>query len=199
MMTRFVGIDPSTKTGFVSLDENGQVDRAKELTGVGKEDPRRMVTLINEIIAHVKPDDIVCIEGFPFDTQRAMFAGGLHHGIRNELFKRKIPYYEAAPNAVKKFVNVSGWTGEKGSKVRLKDKEKKRAVMQATFEHFEFEHKSDNVVDAYILAKIAEILWTVNSGISCSINEGFLPTYQAEVIQTILNPETKPKKKKAKS
>jgi crossover junction endodeoxyribonuclease RuvC len=197
-MTRFLGIDPSTKTGFVALDENGQVVRAKELTGVGKEDPRRMVTLINEIIAHVKPDDIVCIEGFPFDTQRAMFAGGLHHGIRNELFKRKIPYYEVAPNAVKKFVNVSGWTGEKGSKVRLKDKEKKQAVMQATFEHFEFEHNSDNVVDAYILAKIAEMLWIVNSGISCSINEGFLPTYQAEVIQTILNPETKPKKKKAK-
>lgn len=183
---RFVGIDPSTKTGFVALDGDGQVVRAKELTGVGKEDPKRMVTLINEVVSHFQPGDIVCIEGFPFDTQRAMFAGGIHHGIRNELFKRKMDYYEAAPNAVKKFVGVTGWEGEPGSKKRLTGPQKKRAVMKAVYEHFGFEHKSDNVVDAYILAQIAKDIWTVNSGIECSLNNGFLPKYQAEVIQTIL-------------
>src|SRR5207253_2167966 len=109
---RFVGIDPSTKTGFVALDYGGIVLKEKELKGVSSQDPKRMVTLIDEIIAHVQPGDFICIEGFPFDTQRAMFAGGLHWGIRNELFKRGISYYEAAPNAVKKFVNVTGWVGE---------------------------------------------------------------------------------------
>lgn len=188
-MTRFIGIDPSTKTGFVALDEHGQVIRAKELTGVGGEDPRRMSTLIDEIIAHVKPGDYICIEGFPFDTQRAMFAGGLHHGIRNELFKRKLSYHEVAPNAVKKFVDVSGWTGEKGSKVRLTGPQKKRAVMNATFEHFGFEHKSDNVVDAYILAQIAlKIHWWYE------VSQA-MPKYQSEVIQAILEPS----KKKAKA
>jgi crossover junction endodeoxyribonuclease RuvC len=123
-----------------------------------------------------------------------MFAGGLHHGIRNELYKRKLPYHEVAPNAVKKFVNVSGWEGEVGSKKRLTGPQKKRAVMNATYEHFGFEHKSDNVVDAYILARIALEIWV---GRGCELQ--LLYPYQAEVIETILNPETKPKKKKAKS
>lgn len=183
---RFIGIDPSTKTGFVAIDEQGQVIRAKELTGVGSEDPRRMSTLIDEIVAHVKPGDLICIEGFPYDTQRAMFAGGLHHGIRNELFKRKLPYNEVAPNAVKKFVNVTGWIGEKGSKQRLTGPQKKRAVMKAVYEHFGFEHKSDNVVDAYILARIAQEIWV---GRGCELK--LLLPYQAEVIQTILSPQKK--------
>ncbi|MGG4449629.1 hypothetical protein [Brevibacillus porteri] len=60
---RFVGIDPSTKTGFVALDEKGNVIRQKELTGVGDVDPYRMRTLIHEVKDHVRPDDFVCIEG----------------------------------------------------------------------------------------------------------------------------------------
>lgn len=191
---RFVGIDPSTKTGFVALDKNGEILRAKELTGVSNEDPRRMVTLIDEVVTHLQPGDFICIEGFPFDTQRAMFAGGLHHGIRNELFKRKLPYYEIAPNAVKKYVNVTGWVGEKGNKKRLTGPQKKKAVMDAVVREFGFYNNSDNVVDAFILAKIAKDLWTINSRNQCSINEGFLPNYQAEVLQNILYPQ----KKKAK-
>lgn len=152
---RFVGIDPSTKTGFVALDLTGQVLVAKEITGVGNEDPRRMITLIYDIMLHLKPTDVISIEGFPFDTQRAMFAGGLHHGIRNELYKKKLKYFEVAPNSVKKFVNETGWKGEPGNKVRLKGKEKKRAVMDAVERHFGFTHRSDNVVDAYILAQIS--------------------------------------------
>lgn len=188
---RFVGIDPSTKTGFVALDEHGDVIRAKELTGVGDLDPKRMITLINEIVTHLQPGDIICIEGFPYDTQRAMFAGGLHHGIRNELYKRKLSYYEVAPNAVKKFVAVTGWTGEVGSKTRLTGPQKKRAVMKAVYEHFNFEHKSDNVVDAYILARIARELYLEISGIHLFGR----PQYQDEVIKTILHPEPTKKKK----
>jgi crossover junction endodeoxyribonuclease RuvC len=194
-MTRFVGIDPSTKTGFVALDEKGQVVRAKELSGVSGQDPKRMVTLIHEVISHVQKDDIICIEGFPFDTQRAMFAGGLHHGIRNELFKRKMDYFEVAPNAVKKFVNVTGWTGEVGQKVRLKDKEKKAAVMDAVMDHYRFTHSSDNIVDAFILAQIAYEIHVEKQDVR--FHE--LPSYQSEVIQQILNPAPKVKKsKKAK-
>ncbi|TYS68676.1 hypothetical protein FZC76_06945 [Sutcliffiella horikoshii] len=183
---RFVGIDPSTKTGFVALDEHGEVIRAKELTGVGSVDPKRMITLINEVISHIQPDDIICIEGFPFSTQKAMFAGGLHHGIRNEIYKRKLSYYEAAPNAVKKFVNITGWEGEKGSKKRLTGPQKKKAIMKAVEEHFGFTHRSDNVVDAYILAHVARLSWIVKEGIDGFENSGTLPTYQYEVVYKIL-------------
>lgn len=179
-MTRFVGIDPSTKTGFVALSPGGELLRAKELTGIGSEDPRRMVTLIHEIISHVKPGDIICIEGFPYDTQRAMFAGGLHHGIRNELFKRNLNYYEVAPNAVKKFVNVTGWVGEPGNKRRLKAKEKKTAVMNAVNEHYGFIDSSDNIVDAYILARIAQEITFEGTVLR------YLPKHQEEVINKVL-------------
>jgi crossover junction endodeoxyribonuclease RuvC len=192
---RFVGIDPSTKTGFVALDTNGDVLRAKELTGVGDKDPRRMITLIDEVVAHLLPGDFICIEGFPYDTQKAMFAGGLHHGIRNEMYKRKLNYYEVAPNTVKKFVNVSGWEGEKGNKIRLTGPQKKKAVMKAAAEHFGFIHKSDNVVDAYILAEIARCLFHEFNG-----KPIVKFSYQQEVIQTIIEPpskEKKPKKKKS--
>ncbi|MFJ7756296.1 hypothetical protein ACQKGI_20110 [Peribacillus muralis] len=196
---RFVGIDPASKTGFAAIDEDGVVLRGKELTGLGDKDPKRMSTLIDEIIAHIRKDDVICIEGFPFDTQKAMFAGGLHWGIRNTLYKRGFTYYEAAPNAVKKYVNVSGWVGEVGRKKRLTGPQKKKVVMQAVYEQYGFSHPSDNVVDAYILAEIAKDLWTVESGIECAINSGYLSSYQAEVIDTILNPVAKPKKKVAKA
>lgn len=176
---RFVGIDPASKTGFVAKDEHGNVLREKELTGIGDKDPKRMTTLIHEIITHVKPDDLIVIEGFPYDTQRAMFAGGLHHGIRNELYKRKIPYYEVAPNAVKKFVGVTGWVGEVGSKKRLTGPQKKKAVMKAVFEFFGYKNKSDNIVDAYIMAEIARCIGLGPENITRY-------KHQLEVISTIL-------------
>lgn len=172
---RFIGIDPASKTGFIALDENGQVLKAKELTGIGDKDPKRMTSLIYDVILHIQKGDIICIEGFPFSTQKAMFAGGLHHGIRNELYKRGFKYYEVAPNAVKKYVGVTGWEGEPGDKKRLKGPAKKKAVMQAVKQHFGFNHSSDNVVDAYIMARIA----------MAAKNGNVEKAYQAEVLTKV--------------
>ncbi|MGW8428846.1 hypothetical protein ACWGJQ_25940 [Peribacillus simplex] len=58
---RFVGIVPASKTGFVALNEDGVVLREKELTCLGDKDPKRMSTLIDEIIAHIRRGDIICI------------------------------------------------------------------------------------------------------------------------------------------
>jgi crossover junction endodeoxyribonuclease RuvC len=187
---RFVGIDPSTKTGFVALDDRGMVVREKELTGVGSQDPKRMITLINEIVAHVQPEDFICIEGFPFSTQKAMFAGGLHHGIRNELYKRQLTYYEVAPNAVKKYVGVTGWTGEKGSKKRLTGPQKKKAVMQAVMNDYRYQHKSDNVVDAFILAQVAFHLFVVKE-----TGESHSTLNKTQVIESIIQAKAEMKMK----
>lgn len=78
-------------------------------------------------------------------------------------------------------MSVTGWTGEVGNKKRLTGPQKKRAVMNAVKDHYGFINKSDNIVDAYILAQIA---WTIyqfdrTDFIGC-------PTYQAEVIKTIM-------------
>ncbi|MFP3488828.1 hypothetical protein R0K20_14585, partial [Staphylococcus sp. SIMBA_130] len=82
-MTRFIGIDPSTKTGFVALAIGGTVLRAKELTGVGSKDPKRMITLIDNIMEHIQKDDFIVIEGFAYGAQGqgVSFQYGLGHGI----------------------------------------------------------------------------------------------------------------------
>ncbi|WP_162990371.1 hypothetical protein [Mesobacillus foraminis] len=54
----------------------------------------------------------------------------------------------------KKFVNVTGWVGQKGIKKHLTNK--KNAVKKACFEHFGFEDNSDNMVDAYLTDRIAQ-------------------------------------------
>ncbi|USK54386.1 hypothetical protein LIS82_22975 [Cytobacillus solani] len=178
---RFVGIDPSTKTGFVALDEHGQVLREKELTGIGDLDPKRMRTLIDEVIEHIKKDDIVAIEGFGFASQQAIQNGGIGWGIRMALDARKISYIEVAPNALKKYVGVTGFIGEKGNKKRLSGPEKKKAVKKAVIDHFKYTHKSDNVIDAYVLAQIALSHFVVQETESIT-----LINYQSEVIDTIL-------------
>lgn len=154
---RFVGIDPSTKTGFVALNQNGDVLKEKELVGVGSLDPKRMVTLVDQIVSHVRPDDFICIEGFSFNStgQGVDFQYGLGWNIRNSLFRRSINYIDVAPAAVKKYIGVTGWVGDPGNKRRLKGPEKKKAVMAAVKEIYGFTHKSDNIVDAYIIARIA--------------------------------------------
>jgi crossover junction endodeoxyribonuclease RuvC len=184
---RFVGIDPSTKTGFVAIDAHGQVLKEKEITGIGSVDPKRMRTMIVDIMAHIQPDDIIAIEGFGFASQQAVQNGGIGWGIRMALDGRKMNYIEVAPNAVKKYVNVSGWEGEKGSKKRLTGPEKKKIVKNAVNKHFNYAHKSDNVIDAYVLAQIALSHFVAQEADSIQ-----LMNYQAQVIETILNP---PKKK----
>lgn len=182
---RFIGLDPSTKTGFVALDESGQVLRAKELTGLGSEDPTRMITLIDEVMAHMQKGDIIVIEGFGFATQQGIQLGGIGWGVRMALTRRGFKYFEVAPNAVKKFVSVTGWTGEVGDKKRLTGPQKKRAVMNAVKEQYGFINKSDNIVDAYILAQIARTIYQFdrNDFIGCTKN-------QTEVIKTILGNKT---------
>lgn len=139
---RFVGIDPSTKTGFVALHSEGNVLVAKELTGVGKEDPQRMATLIGEVIAHPKQGDIVCIEGFGYASQQAIQLGGIGWGIRIAMHCRGMKYTEVAPSQLKKFASGKGNT-------------KKDELAVHVYKQWEFESKSDNVRDAFVLAQIA--------------------------------------------
>lgn len=163
---RFVGIDPSTKTGFVALDEDGSVIRAKELTGIGNKDPMRMVSLIDDIMAHIRRDDVVCIEGFAFGAkgQGVAFQYGLGHGIRNALFIRGILPAIVTPAQLKKFATGKGNT-------------KKDAMAVPIYKHWGFDHSSDNVRDAFVLAQIARSLIT-----------GQVKTaYQADVYKAILN------------
>lgn len=156
---RFVGIDPSTKTGFVALDERGRVLVAKEIEGIGDKDPRRMLTMIDEIMLHVQRDDVINIENFGFNSQQAVQMGGIGWGIRMRLYALRMPYTDVAPASLKSFIGVTGWKGEKGRKERLAGKEKKQAVAEAVKARFNFEHPNNNIVDAYVLSRMALEEW----------------------------------------
>jgi crossover junction endodeoxyribonuclease RuvC len=138
---RFIGVDPSTKTGIVALSSNGEVLVAKEIEKEGK-DPERMSELIQAVTNEIEDTDIVAIEGFGFASQRGFLLGGIGWGIRLELYRRGIPYLEIAPSALKKF------TGAKGNA----NKEK---IAVEVYKRWGFEHDSNNVIDAYVLAQIA--------------------------------------------
>ncbi len=183
---RYIGLDPSTRTGFVALDEDGQVIKQLELKGQGNKDPYRMITLIDEIIYHIHKDDFVVVEGFGFASQQAVLNGGIGWSIRMALARRGIEYVEVAPNALKKYVGVSGWEGEAGNKKRLQGVEKKKAVMNAVESHFGFKNSNDNINDAYVLAQIGRALKL----------RKVQHLYQKEVLETIMNPPEKKKKQK---
>jgi crossover junction endodeoxyribonuclease RuvC len=173
-LRRFVGIDPSTKTGLVVLDEHGQVIRAKELTGVGNRDPKRMVTLIDEVISFITADDVICIEGFGFASQQAIQLGGIGWGIRMALFRRGFAYTDVSPAQVKKFATGKGNT-------------KKDEMVLPIYKRWGFEHSSDNVRDAFVIAQIAYALSNETLNLSKP---------QLEVINAIKNPSEKKKRKK---
>lgn len=138
---RFVGIDPSTQTGFVVLSSDGKLLEAKEIQKDG-EDPARMSSLIQAVVEEVRDSDIVAIEGFGFASQRGFLLGGIGWGIRIELHRRGISYLEVAPSALKKF------TGAKGNASKEK-------IAVEVYKRWGFEHDSNNVTDAYVLAQIA--------------------------------------------
>ncbi|WP_426447617.1 hypothetical protein ACP26L_25735 [Paenibacillus sp. S-38] len=144
-MPRYIGLDPSTKTGYVVLDEDGEIWEAREIEGAGKVDPGRMHDLICQVSRLIQPGDRVAIEGFGFASQRGFEMGGIGWGIRLNLFARKIGYTEVAPSQLKKFTGSGGNAG-------------KEAVAVEVYKRWGFQHKSNNVTDAYVLAQIVRAM-----------------------------------------
>lgn len=138
---RIVGIDPATNTGVVILDATGQPIGAAVLTGKGEYKPggitqEQRISLENQIYSILRPGDVVTKEGIGHATEMLITTAKIHGGLEGMITRRGLEFDEVAPNAVKKFVNVSGWVGEPGSKQRLKGKAKKEAMAAAALEHF---------------------------------------------------------------
>ncbi|WEK53285.1 MAG: hypothetical protein P0Y55_11875 [Candidatus Cohnella colombiensis] len=184
---RFVGIDPATVTGFVALDIHGNVLEELEVKGEGKSEKggittEKLVSLENNLYRLLNPGDEIVLEGAAMGTQKGITTGMIHGGLRTMVHRKGMTFNLLNPTSTKKYVGVTGWTGDKGSKRRLNDKEKKAAVRAAVLEHFGYTHKSHNVIDAYIIARVA---------LNVYLYRELLPTldnlpYQLEVIQGIL-------------
>lgn len=159
----YVGIDPSSKTGIVGMDKMGNVTFTKEVStealGVV-----RLVELVQAIIGYVSKGDIVCIEGFSFGSKgRGIdFQYGLGWALRMKMFSSNIPYFEATPTQVKKYATGKGNT-------------KKDNMVLPIHKTWGFEHDSDNVRDAFVLAQIAR-----------GVHTGDTKTmYQKEIVELI--------------
>jgi crossover junction endodeoxyribonuclease RuvC len=180
---RYVGIDPSTRTGLVILDEDGEVITQKEITGIGKVDPKRMGTLIQDLVKHVKKDDVIAIEGFSYGSQGqgTSFQYGLGNSIRIALWARKYDYLDIAPSQLKKFATGKGNAA-------------KAAMIKPIKDNWGFSSSSDNITDAFVLAKIAYAVRNSDQAHN-------LLDYQAAVVDAVLTPtpkKAKPKKPKSK-
>ncbi|MGF6356724.1 crossover junction endodeoxyribonuclease RuvC [Paenibacillus sp. 4624] len=187
---RFLGIDPATKTGLVALDIDGNILEQIELKGKGPAakggiSVEQLVSLENQLFGILEPGDEIMIEQPAMGTQKGVTTGMIHGGLRTMIHRKGMAFNEINPNSTKKYVSVTGWTGEVGNKRRLKDKEKKAAVAEAAKSMFGFSHKSDNVTDAYIIARAAVNLYRMREYMPLLDNE----PYQVEVIETILNKE----------
>lgn len=174
-MTRFIGIDPSTKTGLVILDKNGEVIDSMEITSK-EPDPGRMADIIADTIEKLEPGDVIAIEGFAYGAKgnAVGIQYGIGYGLRIEMYNYNYKYIEVGPGQLKKFASGKGNT-------------KKDELAVHIYKQWGFESKSDNIRDAYVLAQIAR-----------AIRMGTASTkYQQEVIQAILGGPKSKKKTKA--
>jgi crossover junction endodeoxyribonuclease RuvC len=161
---RFVGIDPSTKTGLAIIDKNNEIINVQEVSSKSKEDPERFIDIADQLLEELHPNDIIAIEGFSYGSKGKGVSTqyGLGWIIRTFLYERGYDYVEIPPTSVKKFATGKGNV-------------KKDAMVLPIYKHWGFEHSSDNVRDAYVLAKVAKALH----------EEEGLTAYQKEVVKKV--------------
>jgi crossover junction endodeoxyribonuclease RuvC len=142
---RYVGIDPSSKTGLAIIDKQGNIINAADVTTKVKEDPQRFSDIAEKIIDELQPNDRIAIEGFSYGSKGkgVSFQYGLGWIIRHLLLERGYEYTEVPPTSVKKFATGKGNT-------------KKDEMVLPIYKKWGFEHTSDNVRDAFVLAQMAK-------------------------------------------
>jgi crossover junction endodeoxyribonuclease RuvC len=140
---RIMGVDTSTKTGYVILDDVGDL----VLAGVLSHKPQtnrfaRFAHYTREIAELVDAYcvDLVVIEGYAYAGK---FNNSLQYElgacIRMQLYKDEIPFIEVPPTSLKKFVTGKG-------------NAKKDLMLLGVYKRWDFDTEDDNEADAYGLA-----------------------------------------------
>lgn len=148
-----LGLDISTKTGLAFLRRS--VCFGEEILVTGDKAPKTpserlaRVCALRDVIDHRIMrwfPALVVIEGYAHASRfnNAMLAE-LGCAARIAIWEWKVPVLEVAPMMLKKFVSGDG--SAKKDKMRL-----------GVYKKWGFEHDSDNVIDAYGLARIGEVV-----------------------------------------
>jgi len=139
-----LGIDPSTFTGYALLWETGVVLASeinfKKLSGIPRAEAFMDHTM--RLVEHHKPC-AVFIEGYGFGNAHTLaILVEIGTAIRLALHGCGMTYTEVAPTSLKKFA-----TGKGNSQ--------KDQVMLAVYKKWGFTPETNNIADAYVLAKMA--------------------------------------------
>lgn len=148
MTIRYVGIDPSSMTGFFIQDEHGKIIVETDLFYTYRKDPERMIYIAKEIVKKLNiKTDIICIENFSYNSvgQGIDYQYGVGWIIREHLHNVGFKYYDISPKSLKKFATGNG----NASKEHMVEPIEKR---------WGFKHPSDNVTDAFVLSEIAKAI-----------------------------------------
>jgi len=146
-----LGLDVSTRTGAVLLESvSGKPKVQKELVlaplsnGTSVHRMYRAVELfhkVRELLVMTRPA-LVVIEGYGYANEYTLAVlVELGAMARHACIYTKAQYIDVAPPTLKKFVTGSG--AAKKDQMRL-----------AVYKKWGYEHDSDNVVDAYALARL---------------------------------------------
>ena len=146
---RVMGVDTSTKTGYVILDDEGGTVNV----GVLHHKPQnnrfsRYAHYTREISELVEAYgvDLVVIEGYAFGGK---FNHSLQYElgacIRMQLYQDEVKFVEVAPTSLKKFVTGKGNV-------------KKDLMLLAVYKRWDFDTEDDNEADAYGLAQFGRAI-----------------------------------------
>lgn len=188
-MTCIIGLDLSlTSTGVVAL-RDGAATHCGTITSA-----QRGVLRLSELSTSLR--SVLFDDGFQFIPTWAVIEGyamgsrsgqafniGEWGGVaRLLLHDLAIPFIEVPPSTLKKFTTGNG-TAQK-DEMRL-----------AVFKRWGFEHKSNDVVDAYALARFGQAYLAVQNG-SCEVDGKPLSKADLEIMRRFMEP---PKKKQRKA
>lgn len=140
---RIMGVDTSTKTGYVILDDAGDVAKVDVLYHKPQWNRfARFAHYTREVSELVEAYgvDLVIIEGYSFAGK---FNNSLQYElgacIRMKLWQDEVKFVEVSPTSLKKFVTGKG-------------NAKKNLMLLSVYKRWDFDTEDDNEADAYGLA-----------------------------------------------
>jgi len=145
-LANFFGLDFAfANNGIVILDENAEIIRQDIIKTTNKQsDEMRLIHIRDYVASIIKEEDVVYIEGLSYGSIGLAKAqmSAVHYVIRLLLKENDIQYKVIAPTVLKKFVTGKGQC-------------KKNLILLKVFKKWGVEFASDDLADAYSLARMA--------------------------------------------
>lgn len=136
-----------------------------------------IVNQLNDILFdYFKKIKCIAIENYSFGSSGRIVqlaeSGGLIRNFLIENLNDDVDIIEVAPISLKKFITGQG-----------KGKQTKNIIIREIYKKYGYDIDNDNVADAFILAKIAELYYYMRNNI---ILEKIYHKYQEDVVKNII-------------